>query len=368
MAATSASTTSTSTLGRSEDRLRLAQQRLTAAIEDLVTGEDWKRTLDVLANFHRYSFANTLLLHAQHADRYAEGTVPTPEPSLVAGFRQWKSLGRSVCKGQRGYLILAPAPSTVRVAQLPDGTSRRLQSGEAAPAGATVETSRMLTGRYTTAHVWDVSQTDGEPIPEQPRVLLSGQAPDGLWDGLAAIAADRGFAVHDAPDAAALGGANGLTDYDALRVLVRADMPGLARAKTLAHEIAHVLLHDPVGGDADWQTGARQHRGRAEVEAESTAYLVLAAHGIASDDYTFPYVATWASGQGQNPVDVVRQTGARVQRATRDILTSLGLASPSTGPPASPVLNHTGRAATDAPLHSNNLGAPAAGDHRLSSI
>jgi hypothetical protein len=305
--------------------IKTAQTRLTSAIEDLVTGEQWQQALAFLARFHRYSFANVLLMHAQHAGRYAAGTVSTPSPTLVAGFHRWKKLGRSVCKGQRGYLILAPAPCTVRTAQSPDGTSRRLRRGEAPPPGATVQSSQLFTGRYSTAHVWDVAQTDGAPIPEQPRPqLLHGQAPPGLWDGLATLAAGHGFTVRDAPDAAALRGANGITDFHTRRILVRADMPDLARAKTLAHETGHMLLHDPTGGAGDWVSGSRHHRGRAEVEAESTAFMVLAAHGVPADDYTFPYVATWATGvDGQNPADVVRQSGARVQRATREILKAL---------------------------------------------
>ena len=166
------------------------------------------------------------------------------------------------------------------------------------------------------AHVWDVSQTDGEPIPQPPAPrLLRGQAPAGVWDGLADQITARGFELRLVSSAASIGGAHGLTDYLTREVSVRMDIDDAAQVKTLAHELGHVMLHGP--GNAD----AAMHRGIAEVEAESVALMGGAAHGLATDDYTIPYVASWASSvPGRTAVQVVKSTAERVRGAAVTIL------------------------------------------------
>ena len=101
------------------------------------------------------------------------------------------------------------------------------------------------------AYVWDVSQTAGEPIPEPPSpVLMEGEAPDGLWDGLAQQVRAAGFELMRVPLEGMIRGANGLTDFEAKTVAVRENMDPAAQVKTLAHELAHVLMHDPDREDA----------------------------------------------------------------------------------------------------------------------
>lgn len=85
-----------------EAKLDALHERLTVAVEGLVTGEDWDRAMTFAAQFRSRSFANTLLIYAQHSERYEAGSVSEPSPTHLAGFRQWESLGRSVMKGQRG--------------------------------------------------------------------------------------------------------------------------------------------------------------------------------------------------------------------------------------------------------------------------
>lgn len=82
-----------------EARLDELHERLTGAVEQLVSGEDWSRALAFAARFRARSFSNTLLIWAQHAGAYEAGRVPEPVPSYVAGYRQWQTLGRQVEKG-----------------------------------------------------------------------------------------------------------------------------------------------------------------------------------------------------------------------------------------------------------------------------
>src|SRR5699024_9526998 len=145
------------------------------------------------------------------------------------------------------------------------------------------ETTRTKMIGLRPAYVWDVSQTDGDPLPEQPTpTLLSGQAPPGLWDGLAAQVEALGFTLVRVPDAAAIGGANGLTDFSTREVSVRVDMDDAAQVKTLSHELGHVVLHSPDtrGATEGTAVDAALHRGIAEVEAESVALMIGAAHGL----------------------------------------------------------------------------------------
>lgn len=289
-------------------------EKLTGAVEQLITGEDWRRAMEFAAKFRARSFNNTLLIWVQNQGAYEAGLVPNPFPQYVAGFQQWKQLGRSVNSGAKGFQIFAPV--TAKVAVSDDGSYRRLEKGESPEPGEVVR-SRMVGVRPT--YVWPLELTSGRDVPETPAPkLLTGKAPVGLWDGLAAQVRERGYTLRDVPDAAALGGANAMVRYDAMEVLVRADMDPAARAKSLCHELAHAVMHRP--GDPD----VPGHRGVAEIEAESTALMVAAAHGLPTDDYTIPYVSTWASRvEGQDPVVTVQQTASRVRGAALEILAAL---------------------------------------------
>ena len=300
-----------------EAKLDELHEKLTGAVEQLVSGDDWRDALAFAARFRSRSFNNTMLIWVQHQVAFEVGRVPEPFPSLVAGYRQWQGLGRQVMKGQPGYMIFAPVTGRFATATPSDsGSWRRLGPREKPKPGEVVR-SRMIGARP--AYVWDVSQTDGEPLPTKPApVLLEGEAPAGLWDGLAAQIRAAGFEVVSVPDEMAIMGANGMTDYDARTVSVRENMPAAARVKTLAHELAHVMMHDP--DDVE----VRQHRGIREVEAESVALMIGAAHGMTTDGYTIPYVSTWAArADDKEPAQIVQATGERVRKTALAILDQL---------------------------------------------
>lgn len=310
-----------------EAKLDALHDRLTGAVEQLLSGEDWARALAFAARFRARSFANTMLIFTQHQEAYGLGLVPNPVPSHVAGYRQWQQLDRQVSKGQLGYQILAPVTGRFASATPQDAESwRRLGKGEKPRAGETVRT-KMVGVRP--AYVWDASQTTGDPIPEPPAPrLLEGQAPAGLWEGFAVQVDADGFELRLVADASEIFGANGLTDYSSRVVSVRSDMDPAAQVKTLAHELGHVLLHAPDAGEA------RQHRGIGEVEAESVALMVGAAHGMDTSGYTVPYVSTWAARvEGQDPVEVIKTTGERVRKTALGILEQLDTVQVGNGTP-----------------------------------
>jgi antirestriction protein ArdC len=267
------------------DRLAEAHDRLVAAIEALVGGEDWQRFLDTARRFRAYSLNNLLLIYTQR-----------PDATRVAGYRTWQSLGRQVRRGEQGIAILAPCTYRPAADDIDEQTDTP---------------TRVLRG-FKVVHVFDIDQTEGDPLPAPPVHLLDGEDPGQVTDRLAAVIEAHGFTFTRGPMPAGHTDANGVTDYTARAVTVRHDLAAAQQAKTTAHELAHVLLHDPA-------TGNRPERNVCEIEAESVAYLVCGSHGLASGDYSFGYVATWAAGDSA----AVRATAERVTACAARILDAL---------------------------------------------
>ena len=303
-----------------DDRLAAVHEQLAAGIEALVSGEDWKKMLEVAARFHRYSLNNIMLIGLQ-----------MPDATRVAGYRAWQTLGHQVRRGEHGLAILAPVLRRVHE----DSEQPRQQDGEAEPAG------RQVLAGFRLTKVFDISQTDGPPLPDVLPTTLSGEAPAALYEGLAAQVAAAGFSLERKDCSPA----NGRTDFVARAVTVRPDCSPAQAAKTLAHELGHVLLHDE---DKFVGFGGFSCRGLAEVEAESVAYLVCESAGLSTGEYSFPYVARWANGD----VTLVRSAAERALGAARTITTSLGLVAEPTSPTTDAVLarsRHSSVEASNAP-------------------
>jgi antirestriction protein ArdC len=262
--------------------MEAAHAELTAAVEAITTGEQWAAFLDFARKLHAYSAGNRMWLFEQAMMRGWD------DLGYVAGYRTWLELGRHVRKGEHGLRVLAPC--RVKVRDEATGEERWAVRG------------------FTVATVFAACQTDGDgPIPE-PLVpsLLTGDGPAGAWEALSALVEARGFTVRRAE----LFPANGSTSF-ATRVVTIADrLEPAAAVKTLAHELAHVILHAGVDYLAE--------RGRFEVEAESVAYLVCRELGLSTDSYSFPYTATWAGS-----VKVVTETAETALRTAGETLAAL---------------------------------------------
>ncbi len=248
----------------------------------MVIGADWQEMLDVARRFHTYSTNNVFLILSQRRDA-----------SRVAGYRTWLKLGRQVKSGERGIAILAPLVSRTRPVDARDEKDH-------------AELVKVLRG-FRVVHVFDVSQTEGEPLVEVAPSLLAGAVSDDLWNALGTQITAAGFTLHRGD----CGGANGITDFLGRTVTVRADVSEAQAAKTLAHELGHVLLHD-----------IAEHRGardRNEVEAESVAYLVCEHLGISAGDYSFPYIAGWSGGD----LEFVRSSAERAISCARQIIEAI---------------------------------------------
>jgi len=315
----------TQTAADREAKLAAVHENLAHSVAALVTGDDWRRALEFATKFRSRSFSNTLLIYVQHYEAYEQGRVPGPMPTFVAGYRQWQSMGRQVHRGAQGYAILAPVVARFAAADSndPQGAWRRLGNREKLKRCEILRTKLVNT---KVAHVWDVSSTDGQPVPLAPMPkLLEGRAPEGLWDGLAKQITDHGFDLRHVPNARAIDGA---TDYLTKTVSIRDDVDDASKCLTLGHELAHVILHGPGSEDA------ASHRGIAEVEAESVALMLFAAHQMDSSQYTVPYVTTWASSvPGKEPVEVIAATAERVRKTALAILDRLDTDKVGNGDP-----------------------------------
>ncbi|MDK3258946.1 ArdC-like ssDNA-binding domain-containing protein [Blastococcus capsensis] len=306
-------------------KIAALHERIGEQVEQLTADPQWRAMLDAAAKFHTYSLNNQLLIELQAAGR---GINPT----RVAGFTTWKALGRSVLKGSTGLAVLAPCTYTPKDTPADTGTGQDTRRAAPAattaagiagePAGGDADQSargRVLRG-FRVAHVFDISQTDGDPLPDVRPELLTGDAPAALWDALAAQVATHGYTLTREH----CGQANGLTDPAARTVRVRPDIADAQAVKTLAHELAHIECgHTADGYDY------RGCRGRAEAEAESVAYIVTAWAGLDAGAYTVPYVAAWSAGD----TDVVRAAAATVTAAARRILDHLDRAEATETPP-----------------------------------
>jgi antirestriction protein ArdC len=272
-----------------EDRLAAIHSQLLEHVTKLVSSQEWRSMLTVASRFHTYSPNNVLLIAAQR-----------PDATRVAGYRAWAQLGRQVRKGETGIAILAP------VLRRKDPVAVDSATAAAATDGAREQTTSRAVGGFRVTHVFDVSQTDGPDLPDVRPELLSGGSPLGLWSDLYDQIEAAGYSI----DYADLGEANGRTDFTDQTVVLHTGRSGAQLTKTLAHELAHIDLHAP---DVRPEALTRPH---AEVEAESVAYIVTAAHGLGAEDYSVPHVTGWAGGD----VDMVTQAATRVLSCARTIL------------------------------------------------
>jgi hypothetical protein len=259
---------------------------LTASLADgvarLTTSCEWERYLDYQTVFPRYSFGNVLLIAAQY-----------PGATRVAGFSTWRSLGRWVRRGESAIWIFAPL--------------RRRASGrhqhEVVDEGAVGREASEVTG-FRRVAVFDVAQTDGTPAPEVVHRLV-GPDRAGTYPRLSTYARSLGYVVDDVT---LDGVSNGECDFARRRIRVEVRNAPAQRTKTLAHELAHALLHEH-----------ESDRALAELEAESIAYLVCRAVGLDTGEYSFGYVASWAGG-GDAALLAIRRSGERISRTAKVVI------------------------------------------------
>jgi len=273
------------------ERIKSMQAELADAVDAMSDHEGWQQFLDSMSKFRRYSFGNAMLIAMQKKDA-----------TVVAGFNDWKNKhGRTVKKGEKAIWILAPMIKKQRTEKDPD-----------AP-----ETSRLVGFRGVA--VFDVSQTEGPPLPEDPHIAIShmaeGEAPEGMVESLSKVIEANGFTISRGTT----GDANGFTDFMGHRVVISESSNERQAAKTLAHEAAHIVLGHGERSH-EYHTGTGGHRPDMEVEAESVSYIVGKSWGLLeAGDYSFGYIDSWARGDAKK----VRATAESVTAAAHVLLADM---------------------------------------------
>ena len=312
-------------------------QQITAGIEqgikELFESEKYMRYLSVMSRFHRYSVNNTMLIYMQK-----------PDATLVAGFNKWKDqFERHVKKGEHGITIIAPTPYKKKIEEMkrdPDTHAPILD----ADGKAVMEEKEIEIPMFRPVKVFDVSQTDGKPLPELAS-SLSGTVPHYE----AFLEALRRSAPVPIEFEAMAANMDGYFSPDRQRIAIREGMSEVQTVSAAVHEVAHSKLHDPKKYEAeptwkivmvseggikhdyrlDFATEAEaeqaaaedgwryvdenqfewrleveedhsavkqtaRNRNTEEVEAESISYAVCQYFGIQTGENSFGYIATWS--------------------------------------------------------------------------
>ena len=273
-------------------------EKLEQGIKELFESEKYKTYLNTMSKFHNYSFNNTMLIAMQK-----------PDATLVAGFKAWqKNFDRHVKKGEKGIRILAPAPYKIKEERdkIDPVTQELLLDKDGNPQKEEVE---ITIPAFRAVSVFDLSQTDGKPIPElTAKELLSDV--EGYQDMIRAVEAISPVPIELEEIA---GDSKGYYDREAKRIAVQENMSESQTLKTMIHEVAHSKLHSK---EVEQDEQMKKDRNTKEVEAESIAYTVCQHFGIDTSDYSFGYIAGWSSGRDTKELrasmDTIRRTASEL--------------------------------------------------------
>lgn len=275
------------------ERRVAADAVLEAALEQLVDSGRYADWFAKLASFHRYSPANAMRILAQR-----------PDATRVASYRTWQQLDRQVVKGERGIQILHPKPFWV---DLTTGDKAR-------PPRSEEERARLVKKiAYGTGYVFDLSQTDGTPLPTLG-TPPPDQAPTELDAHLTGYCRDQGITLETRHLPEDL---RGYYQRDGDLIAINTDANGGERAAVLAHELSHredpELVRAHQAGDRSYY---RHNRGDCEAVAEASAHVISARFGFDITDHSAGYIAGWIDGD----VDRFRQLHDRVGQVTRHLV------------------------------------------------
>ena len=266
-------------------------QQITAGIEqgikELFESEKYMRYLSVMSRFHRYSVNNTMLIYMQK-----------PDATLVAGYNKWKNqFERHVKRGEHGITIIAPTPFKKKIEEqkLDPDTKAPILDAE---GKAVMEEREVEIPMFRPVKVFDVSQTDGKPLPELASTL-SGNV-QNYEAFMEALRRSAPVPLSVEPMAANM---DGFFSPDQQRIAIRAGMSEVQTVSAAVHEIAHSKLHnyakaqEEAARAGDKEPPKKKDRNTEEVEAESISYAVCQYYGIQTGENSFGYIANWSQGK-----------------------------------------------------------------------
>ncbi|MGM9641505.1 MAG: LPD25 domain-containing protein [Faecousia sp.] len=286
----------------SADRMKEITDKLETGIMDLFESDRFQAYLDTMARFHNYSFNNTILIAMQGGQ-------------LVAGYNKWRDeFHRNVKKGEKGIKIFAPAPYKVKK-EVPK-LDEQGQPVKDKDGNTVTEQKEIQVPAFKIVSVFDVSQTEGEPLPSLGVEELTGDV-ERYQDFFKALeqTSPVPMAFEDIP-----GGSHGYYHLTEKRIAIQENMSELQTLKTAIHEIAHAKLHaiDPEAPAAEQQN--RPDSRTREVQAESVAYTVCQHYGLDTSDYSFGYVAGWSSGKDLKELKASLET---IRATAHELITTI---------------------------------------------
>ena len=259
-----------------QEVLKDLTEQLEKSIQDFMESEKYKTFLSSMAKFHNYSLNNQILI-----------AVQKPDSTLCAGYTTWQKQNRYGQKGEKGIRIICPAP--YKKEYLKDVIDKTTGKPELLPDGkAKQEIVQKVIPFFKVGYVYDISQTEGQPLPEIADIL-EGDLGEGLKSLKEAMLQVSPVPVCFQPID---GETNGFYSPAAGEIVVDSTLSEKQSLKTLIHETAHALLHNPEA------SSSQSTRETKEIEAESVAYVVCQYFGLDTSDYSFGYIAGWSSGKG----------------------------------------------------------------------
>jgi antirestriction protein ArdC len=279
-------------------KMKEIMERLEQGVKEIFTSEMYMEYLKTMSQFHNYSFNNTLLIHLQK-----------PDASLVAGYQAWqKKFKRQVRRGEKGIQIIAPAPIREKeeVEKIDPATMEPVLKPDGTP-----ETEEVVytIPRFRITTVFDVSQTEGEPLPELETPELTGSVENyEIFMRAIQDISPVPFRFDEIES-----GAKGYYSSTEKENVIQEGMSEMQTVKTSIHETTHAKLHDR---DLMEELGEKKDQMTREVEAESIAYTVCQHFGLDTSDYSFPYIAGWSSNKDMKELrasmDTIRRTAGEM--------------------------------------------------------
>lgn len=285
-----------------KDRIKEITAGIEQGIMELFETDRYRSYLTTMSRFHRYSLNNVMLIHAQR-----------PDATLVAGFNKWKnSFGRHVKRGEKGIQILAPTPYKIKVEKEkldPDTRMPMLDQD-----GNTITEEKEVTiPMYKIVNVFDVSQTDGRPLPQLATTLTGDVAQYEVFLEALRRTSPVPIAIQPIAD-----DTDGFFNLDTQSITLREGMSQVQTICAGVHEIAHAKLHNyekmtELADDGKTVLSPdEKDRNTEEVEAESISYAVCQYFGIETADNSFGYIATWSKGKElkelRNSLETINKT------------------------------------------------------------
>lgn len=265
-----------------KERLKEITDSIEANIQDLFQSERYMAYLRTMSRFHRYSLNNVILIHSQR-----------PNATLVAGFNKWRDqFERNVMRGEKGIKIIAPTPFKKKIQEekLDPDTNLPMRDKD---GNIVTEEKEVKIPMFKVVSVFDVSQTEGKPLPDIVGTLTSDvQNYEVFMEALrrsSPVPITMGFLPPDT---------DGIFSSDQQSITIR---EGMSEAQTVAaviHEITHSKLHNYEQKRlAGREAPQPKDRNTEEVEAESVSFAVCAYYGIDTGENSFGYIATWSQNK-----------------------------------------------------------------------